>query len=470
MTKCHTGTVDLCQVTLGEKTLILSGGGHSKDVDFSVADLVFDLARSTAAMSSTVTMNKEAAADKNLSRLGAKSTPFIFISWPDYGIPSLNKAFWKEALSVIKKFVKNHEKDTVRATFCCQGGHGRTGTALAIIAYKLGAVLTGESPVAFVRENYCPNAIESNSQIGYIEKICGLTLTDEARGSTWYPKNKKDGAKPNTFPGPKTTNAYGQTVRQDPAPGTTPNSTSVTHTRTHKIKTASNERRSELLRDNDYSSNVKPDWQHEYSAYCICGACLGWAQKLKKDWEDLHKVSPINGIDLSNLTIPAIKQASPAVPVLPAAPVTIKARPAFSRRHELIFEGPQVRAQKLVNSNFLQYYSPAWQSEYHLSCCCNKCMGYTQHLRLVAKEITKKNAEAKRRSVPAPAIARGRTPLHEREISILKTGDADEATSRSIVRMNIDSISHDAEDEKRVDGNAKSQGSIAAMITRRIEA
>ena len=51
----------------------------------------------------------------------------------------------------------------------CLGGHGRTGTALACLA-----ILTGHpaaDAVAWVRANYCPEAVETVGQEAFITTL-----------------------------------------------------------------------------------------------------------------------------------------------------------------------------------------------------------------------------------------------------------------------------------------------------------
>jgi len=51
----------------------------------------------------------------------------------------------------------------------CIGGHGRIGTALAILA-----ILTGHpaaDAVAWVRANYCPKAVETIDQEAFITRL-----------------------------------------------------------------------------------------------------------------------------------------------------------------------------------------------------------------------------------------------------------------------------------------------------------
>ena len=52
------------------------------------------------------------------------------------------------------------------AVFCI-GGHGRTGYVAACILYRLGQ----ENPIAFLRQNYSPSAVESEEQELSVERF-----------------------------------------------------------------------------------------------------------------------------------------------------------------------------------------------------------------------------------------------------------------------------------------------------------
>jgi hypothetical protein len=92
----------------------------------------------------------------------------IDIMWDDFGVPFLDKAWWQLLYETIKSWPER--KDVV---IHCLGGHGRTGTALAILAG-----LNGDpDPVKMLREVYCKKIVESQSQIAYIEKMTGLDLS-----------------------------------------------------------------------------------------------------------------------------------------------------------------------------------------------------------------------------------------------------------------------------------------------------
>ena len=58
-----------------------------------------------------------------------------------------------------------------RVELGCLGGHGRTGTALACLA-----ILSGHPPgeaVAWVRANYCTNAVETAEQEAFVVGLGG---------------------------------------------------------------------------------------------------------------------------------------------------------------------------------------------------------------------------------------------------------------------------------------------------------
>jgi len=92
------------------------------------------------------------------------------IDWRDQGVPKLKKEFWETFVGILKK---ESEKRPINVLFFCVGGHGRTGTALSIVCHLL-EFSTGD-PIEWVRKNYCKEAVESYSQVSYIEEILGIT-------------------------------------------------------------------------------------------------------------------------------------------------------------------------------------------------------------------------------------------------------------------------------------------------------
>lgn len=95
-----------------------------------------------------------------------------FIAWPDGGLPT-NKPL---ALVQIKEAYQLAETGKM-VEIGCIGGHGRTGTILALM-YLLSAEgdVSSEEAINFVRKAYCSNAIETYVQEWYVKYA----------SSTWF--------------------------------------------------------------------------------------------------------------------------------------------------------------------------------------------------------------------------------------------------------------------------------------------
>jgi hypothetical protein len=113
------------------------------------------------------------------------------IDWPDYGIPALGRVIWDEIYQLI-------QRTPGKIAVYCEGGHGRTGTFLSIIAHRFGY----REPVKHIRQVYCRKAVESLAQINYIKSF-GITVKESPasdyndygsfsynkKGATTYKKN-----------------------------------------------------------------------------------------------------------------------------------------------------------------------------------------------------------------------------------------------------------------------------------------
>lgn len=97
-----------------------------------------------------------------------RDLPTLTIDWGDYGVPGLGAGWWRQLVDVIAAFPEGSKVGVY-----CQGGHGRTGTALSVMLSLAGIVPANADPVAFVRKVYCDQAVESRAQISYIEGITG---------------------------------------------------------------------------------------------------------------------------------------------------------------------------------------------------------------------------------------------------------------------------------------------------------
>ena len=115
---------------------------------------------------------------------GGDSCEAVAIDWPDGGTPKLSRRWW-EMLS--SRLVKMEGHVAVN----CYGGHGRTGTFLAIIACLLDEVPFSVCPVEWIRDKMgCDEQVETYSQCDYIERMTGRKVTAEASQmggyADWY--------------------------------------------------------------------------------------------------------------------------------------------------------------------------------------------------------------------------------------------------------------------------------------------
>ncbi len=90
--------------------------------------------------------------------------PHDHLDWPDYGVPD-DKALVVDVLESLLHRARTGE----RVEIGCYGGHGRTGTALAVLA-----ILCGEAPdeaVGWVRTTYCERAVETEDQEAFVRTL-----------------------------------------------------------------------------------------------------------------------------------------------------------------------------------------------------------------------------------------------------------------------------------------------------------
>jgi hypothetical protein len=91
----------------------------------------------------------------------------ICLDWPDMGVVNLPKEFWIDLIDLFKK------KKSKVLMFCI-GGHGRTGTAMAVLMV-LGLGWKPKDAVDWIRKEYCDKAIETWKQLDYIYSMVGET-------------------------------------------------------------------------------------------------------------------------------------------------------------------------------------------------------------------------------------------------------------------------------------------------------
>jgi len=94
------------------------------------------------------------------------------LDWPDGSVLPAPPAFWRRLWDLLPKG---------RVLVCCQGGHGRTGTALAALLVVVGG-FTAEEALRYVRLTHCPQAVETWEQEDYLNWLGERVKGGEANG------------------------------------------------------------------------------------------------------------------------------------------------------------------------------------------------------------------------------------------------------------------------------------------------
>jgi hypothetical protein len=132
----------------------------------------------------------------------------IHIAWPDGGIPSYPVAFWTQLADLIRA-----NKNAGPVFIHCMGGHGRTGTAAAILSHIFG-FSAGACPITFLRKKYCESAVETKAQVWYVETMTGLDLDVEGSNTfVTYNNTQPVQSQPLWPAGDTGTNESGQSSR-----------------------------------------------------------------------------------------------------------------------------------------------------------------------------------------------------------------------------------------------------------------
>jgi hypothetical protein len=88
--------------------------------------------------------------------------PEILLDWDNYKSPCIKPGFWKFLLDYIKT-------NNLKVLVYCQGGHGRTGTAVGALMVASG--MTANKAFNEIRQEYCDKAIESQVQLDYLYEL-----------------------------------------------------------------------------------------------------------------------------------------------------------------------------------------------------------------------------------------------------------------------------------------------------------
>ena len=145
-------------------------GGPIDEIDF-IPGLVLDASRQLAGWGDSSCNDAAKELFPKSASLIETDIPLFQLSWNDYQAPAVPPEFWHTLLAEIK------QSNIKKIACCCVGGHGRTGTMLAIFA---GLLDLASDPVAYVRKNYCRQAVESSAQIRYVEQVTGKEVKVKA--------------------------------------------------------------------------------------------------------------------------------------------------------------------------------------------------------------------------------------------------------------------------------------------------
>lgn len=103
------------------------------------------------------------------------------LGWRDFGEPTM----YAEDVIRTARHVYAHIQAGETVEVGCMGGHGRTGSFLAILCLvstdtPLQRRMSGKAAVRYVRDNHCKLAIENRTQERYISRIAGMIRRGEA--------------------------------------------------------------------------------------------------------------------------------------------------------------------------------------------------------------------------------------------------------------------------------------------------
>lgn len=163
--RCHWGNKFVFQW----QNIRFFGAGNFRGLSFAGIDVFIDCGANVE--------HDSALKLKNRGQLQAPEECIIKINWSDGNAPDLTEEDWRDLIDSLGQLRLRLGRENLNVLVCCLGGHGRTGTALAIFAALTG--VASRKPVSFIRKQYCINAIETQSQCGYIKKIAKTAMQSD---------------------------------------------------------------------------------------------------------------------------------------------------------------------------------------------------------------------------------------------------------------------------------------------------
>lgn len=101
-------------------------------------------------------------------------TKILKLRWYDRCAPPVTPSFWPNLLSVLKDLRKKENKERLTVLTICQGGHGRSGSALVALMMCLEETYSPLDALTHIRALHCARAIESKEQHEYLNELAKL--------------------------------------------------------------------------------------------------------------------------------------------------------------------------------------------------------------------------------------------------------------------------------------------------------
>lgn len=164
---CHEGNVEVYRCG----NLVLHGGGLLHGAVEEVGWLVINLVPGSPEFGWAPFV---ACQNVSLPRLEPWLNPkCIHLPITDGGVPAFPPSFWDALVDDLLDLAAEVAPEEYHVLVVCQGGHGRTGTVLAILVGLLAEELPDDDPIAYVRAHYCDQAVETRTQARYVQQMTG---------------------------------------------------------------------------------------------------------------------------------------------------------------------------------------------------------------------------------------------------------------------------------------------------------
>ena len=182
--ECHTGNKQIIQLE-DEGSGWLLAGGWSRRATIRGNQAVIDLTGTHTLTSQDIEPANDAGriAFKNILKTAGTTVPILHLYIKDFDIPNDMKSYHWLALADDVRAIMQEGKDVL---VVCQGGHGRTGLVVAILARILRPDITGVDPITWLREHYCQEVVETSAQITYVFDMLDLLRPPSITARSYY--------------------------------------------------------------------------------------------------------------------------------------------------------------------------------------------------------------------------------------------------------------------------------------------